>query len=86
MTSDELLDIDYVPESMAIIGGGVIGLEFGCIYNELGTKVSVITNEVLGSADEEIQKRMPSFLKKLELNLLRVLELALLKKTAKAIK
>lgn len=63
MTSDELLDIDYVPESMAIIGGGVIGLEFGCIYNELGTKVSVITNEVLGSADEEIQKRMPSFLK-----------------------
>lgn len=64
MTSDELLDLDYIPESMVIVGGGVIGLEFGCIYNELGTKVTVITNEVLGATDGEIQKRMPSFLKK----------------------
>lgn len=64
MTSDELLDMDFVPESMVIIGGGVIGLEFACIYNELGTKVSVITNEVLAAADEEISKRMPSILKR----------------------
>lgn len=80
MTSDELLDIDYVPESMAIIGGGVIGLEFGCIYNELGTKVSVITNEVLGSADEEIQKRMPSFLKKAGIELIKGARASLIEK------
>ncbi|MDO5717962.1 MAG: dihydrolipoyl dehydrogenase [Tissierellia bacterium] len=64
MTSDELLDMDYIPKSMVIVGGGVIGLEFACIYNELGTEITVISNEILGSADTEISKRMPSFLKK----------------------
>lgn len=86
MTSDELLDIDYVPESMAIIGGGVIGLEFGCIYNELGTKVSVITNEVLGSADEEIQKRMPSFLKKAGIELIKGARASLIEKDGEGYK
>lgn len=63
MTSDEILEIDYVPESLAVIGGGVIGLEFACIYAKLGTEVTVITNEVLGTADKEISKRLPRFLK-----------------------
>lgn len=63
MTSDEILDIDYVPESIVIIGGGVIGLEFACIYAKLGSEVTVITNAVLGTADAEISKRLPRFLK-----------------------
>lgn len=64
MTSDEILDLDYIPESMVVIGGGVIGLEFASIYQELGCQVEVVANEILGAADGEISKRMPSFLKK----------------------
>lgn len=68
MTSDELLDIDYVPESLVVIGGGVIGMEFACIYNELGTEVSVISDAIVGAADGEISKRFTSMAKKAGIN------------------
>ena len=42
MTSDELLSIDEVPASLAIVGGGVIGCEFASVFNRLGTEVTVI--------------------------------------------
>ncbi|MHA1973857.1 MAG: dihydrolipoyl dehydrogenase [Candidatus Hodarchaeales archaeon] len=42
LTSKELLELDYIPKSMVIIGGGVIGDEFACIFNTLGTKVTII--------------------------------------------
>ncbi len=42
MTSDELLVVDHVPASLAIVGGGVIGCEFASIFARLGSKVTVI--------------------------------------------
>ena len=33
ITSDELLNFDYVPKTLAVIGGGVIGMEFASIFN-----------------------------------------------------
>ena len=42
MTSDELLEIDHVPESLVVVGGGVIGCEFAAVFAELGTKVTVV--------------------------------------------
>lgn len=36
------LSMDHIPESLVIIGGGVIGLELGSVYNAFGTKVTVI--------------------------------------------
>ena len=42
MTSDELLAIDQLPESLAIVGGGVIGCEFAAIFAELGMRVTVV--------------------------------------------
>ena len=41
MTSDELLRIDAVPASLAIVGGGVIGCEFASVFNRLGSQVTV---------------------------------------------
>jgi dihydrolipoamide dehydrogenase len=41
-TSDELLEIDHVPESLVVVGGGVIGCEFAAVFAELGTKVTVV--------------------------------------------
>ena len=34
------LDINKIPETMAVIGGGVIGLEMGSVWSRLGTKVT----------------------------------------------
>jgi dihydrolipoamide dehydrogenase len=42
MTSDELLQIDHIPASLAIVGGGVIGCEFASVFNRLGSEVTVI--------------------------------------------
>ena len=42
MTSDELLQIDEVPESLAVVGGGVIGCEFASVFSRLGSQVTVI--------------------------------------------
>jgi dihydrolipoamide dehydrogenase len=40
--SDGILELRDVPEAMAVIGGGVVGMEWGALYAALGTKVTVI--------------------------------------------
>ncbi len=54
-TSKEALEIEKMPESVAIIGGGVIGIEFASFFNSMGVKVSVIEMlpEILGNMDNE---------------------------------
>lgn len=42
ITSDHAIALGEVPESLIIIGGGVIGLELGSVWNRLGAKVTVI--------------------------------------------
>lgn len=60
------LDIDKIPETMAIIGGGVIGLEMGSVWSRLGTKVTVIEfmDRICPSMDKELTKKFQSTLKK----------------------
>lgn len=42
MTSDEVLAMEHVPKSMAVVGGGVIGIEYASMFAHLGVKVTVI--------------------------------------------
>ena len=42
MTSKEILDVEDLPKSLAVIGGGVIGVEFASFFSSLGVKVDVI--------------------------------------------
>ncbi|OGV39582.1 MAG: dihydrolipoyl dehydrogenase [Lentisphaerae bacterium GWF2_45_14] len=42
LTSTELLSIGEIPKSLLVLGGGVIGCEFACLFAELGTKVTVV--------------------------------------------
>ncbi len=55
-TNREILDIDYIPDSLTIIGGGAIGMEFACFFNSMGTKVSVIEmlDEILTGMDRDM--------------------------------
>ncbi|KGK90406.1 pyridine nucleotide-disulfide oxidoreductase [Desulfosporosinus sp. HMP52] len=66
VTSDEILDLTYMPKSLVIIGGGVIGLEFASIYQAFGVKVSVVEMlpSLLPTIDEEIPKRITPLLKR----------------------
>ena len=56
VTNREILALTNQPESLVVIGGGVIGIEFASFYNSLGTKVTVIEMlpEILSGLDLEI--------------------------------
>lgn len=56
LTSDDVLNLEEIPETMIIAGGGAIGIEFACLFNTVGTKVTVIEllHEILPSDDKEV--------------------------------
>lgn len=58
ITSTEALSLDYIPKSINIIGGGVIGIEFAYVFSHLGTKVTVIElmEQILPMVDGDISK------------------------------
>lgn len=54
--SDSILGLDKIPYNLTVIGGGVIGCEYACIFAALGVKINLIEKKerLLGFADEEI--------------------------------
>jgi dihydrolipoamide dehydrogenase len=56
LTSDEVLALDALPASAAIIGGGVIGCEFASMFSDLGVQVTVLEamDTILPECDREI--------------------------------
>jgi NAD(P) transhydrogenase len=58
--SDEILTIDRIPASLAILGGGVIGCEYACMFAALGVEVTLVDtrDEILPFLDVEIVARL----------------------------
>ena len=56
VTNREILELEAQPESLVVIGGGVIGMEFASFFNSIGTKVTVVEMlpKILGPLDDEI--------------------------------
>lgn len=70
--STKMLDIEYIPESLTIIGGGVIGMEFANIFSSFGSKVTVIEymKQILPPFDSDIAKRLKQILSKKGINII----------------
>ena len=66
LSSTEALDLDEVPASMLIVGGGYIGVEIGSVWSRLGCDVTVIefADRILPASDEEMAKGLLKELKK----------------------
>ncbi len=66
VTSDEILNFNEVPKSLAILGGGVVGIEFAGIFASLGTQVTIIEflPKILYRLDDELSKKLSVYLKK----------------------
>ncbi len=66
ITSKEALALSELPQSLLVIGGGVIGCEFAMIFAELGVEVYIVEalERILPMVDEEISKRMTTYIKK----------------------
>ncbi|MFM7110830.1 MAG: FAD-dependent oxidoreductase, partial [Planctomycetota bacterium] len=62
LDSDTILALDKIPGRLAVVGGGVIGCEYACMFQTLGTKVTMIEkrDRILGSVDHEISKALQS--------------------------
>lgn len=58
MTNREILDLEVIPESLVVVGGGVIGMEMASYFNSAGSKVTVIEmlDKIAGQTDREISK------------------------------
>ena len=65
-TSTEILQLDHLPESIVIVGAGVIGMEFASIFNSFGSKVTVVEflKECLPTIDGDIAKRLRKTMEK----------------------
>lgn len=65
-TSEGILNFEDIPKTLAVIGGGVVGMELACIFNAMGTKVTVLEfmPNILGQVDSDITKRLVVALKK----------------------
>lgn len=67
MDSTGALELEDVPASLLVVGGGYIGLEMGTIYAELGSQVSVVelTDALLPGADRDLVKPLQQRLEKI---------------------
>ncbi len=66
LSSKEVLNLDYIPKDIIIIGGGVIGIEFAYFLNSIGTKVTVVEflDRILPMVDKEITEKVTNLLTK----------------------
>lgn len=70
--SRQALELQELPDSMVVVGGNVIGLEFACIFNALGVEVTVLGRnpKLLKYLDSEISRRIRPVLRRRGINVL----------------
>jgi dihydrolipoamide dehydrogenase len=71
-TSDTIFDITEIPKSMVIIGGGIIGVEFACIFSSLNVDVTIVemAETIVPSESPDVATVLDKALKKKGINIL----------------
>ncbi|GCE27187.1 dihydrolipoyl dehydrogenase [Dictyobacter alpinus] len=71
MNSDTCWNLPKTPESLICVGGGVIGIELACMFEALGTKVTILEMlpNVLAPVDEEVRKLLVRIMGKRGINI-----------------
>jgi dihydrolipoamide dehydrogenase len=66
LTNIEILDLNYVPKSLAVIGAGAVGVEFASCFHRFGSKVSVfeMLPRIVPVEDEEVSRDLERYFKK----------------------
>jgi pyruvate/2-oxoglutarate dehydrogenase complex dihydrolipoamide dehydrogenase (E3) component len=70
LTNSSIMDVDFLPEHLVIIGGSYIGLEFAQIYRRFGSQVTVVemTPQLIGREDEDVSAAVKDILEKEGIN------------------
>jgi len=71
LTNTNIMDIDFLPEHLIIIGGSYVGLEFGQMYRRFGSKVTIIEMgpRLLGREDEDVSAAVLDIFEKEGINI-----------------
>src|SRR5437868_7291130 len=66
LTSSSMMDVDFLPEHLIVIGGSYVGLEFAQMYRRFGSRVSVVemAPRLIAREDEEVSQAVQSILQK----------------------
>ncbi len=85
LTSKDILDLKELPESLAVIGGGVIGMEFAFIYSNLGVDVKVVEylDDILPGIDKEVTNEIAKIAKRSRIDVTTGAEVKEVSKTEK---
>lgn len=70
VTSEEAMKFDYVPKSVIVLGGGVIGCEFASVWNSFGSEVTIIEGlpRLVALEDESSSKQLERAFRKRKIN------------------
>ena len=70
MTSDQALNLDYVPKSVIVLGGGVIGVEFASVWRSFGADVTIVEGlpHLVPNEDEAVSKALERAYRKRGIN------------------
>ncbi|HMA59320.1 MAG TPA: dihydrolipoyl dehydrogenase [Halanaerobiales bacterium] len=71
LTSRDILDLEELPESLAVIGGGVIGMEFAFIYANFGVDIKVVEylDDILPGVDQEVTSELGKVAKRAKIDI-----------------
>lgn len=70
ITSEQALQLDYVPKSVIVLGGGVIGVEFSSVWRSFGSEVTIIEAlpHLVPNEDESVSKQFERAYRKRGIN------------------
>jgi dihydrolipoamide dehydrogenase len=88
INSDDAVQMQRIPKTMLIVGGGVIGLEFATVYTRVGAKVLVVEAlpQILSGTDTEISKTLGRILKKQGVEIMLDTKVGKIEKAGKGVK
>ena len=71
LTNESIMNVDFVPEHLIIVGGSYIGLEFGQMYRRFGSKVTIIemSDRLISKEDPEVSKEIKDILELEEIDI-----------------
>jgi len=71
LTNSSIMEVDFVPEHLIVVGGGYIGLEFGQMYRRFGSEVTIIERgeRLLPKEDEDVSEEISEILKSEGINI-----------------
>jgi pyruvate/2-oxoglutarate dehydrogenase complex dihydrolipoamide dehydrogenase (E3) component len=64
LTNVSMMDIDFVPEHLLVVGGSYVGLEFGQVYRRFGSRVTIVEMgpRLIGREDEDVSQEVKEIL------------------------